>query len=865
MGGGADSSGRTGCSDLNEDRPANQREYNFQLLRCAEVQRILRVFSEMSQEHNMAPPQPALNFQSSFASQGPTSVEELEGIVKKHEQYLSTLSSNASELIASKWRCIENIAALELSAPYFGQGGGGGTAMDSGLLGTGVEMSGFETASGSLTNIVGVIADDKIATFERIVFRATRGNIVTKFSEMEQLVFDSAEGREVKKSVFVGFLQGAHTYDKVKRICDVVGAHVYNYDEGGVRAELDQLRATLKDLNQTVSSSEGEIRNTLGEINSSFCAWDDVAKQETGIYATLNRFKYPGAEGSGEFVVAEGWVPSTSMEEIKQTLDRACAASNVGHLGATMQKSPPPHSHAVPPTYFVVNKYTVAFQAIVEAYGVARYREHNPTVYTVITFPFLFAVMFGDAGHGLLLLLLALYFIVNEKELGSGPINEMIQTAFDGRYVVFLMGLFAIYCGLLYNEVFGMPLNLYGGTRWHYPEGESMAGGWKECYKGATEFVPSDTNPVVVFDDPTLQAGCNLPPMEPYPIGMDPIWKFSSGGLIYFNSLKMKMSVVFGVTQMVFGIILKATNDVKHRRPLDVWCEFIPQMIFMNGIFGYMCILILIKWSTCWTPVTHYIPGGELVFNQPPLPDGNFYYPKGGDGGYPKPRCDPVENVNVLVSGESWIGYSHPPDIKQILINMVMGYGQDRPDDFVLFGGMNGFHMVLVPIAVLMIPIMLFPKPFILKSRAAAGTLEHDPADPHAGGDFEFGEVFIHQVIETIEFVLGAISNTASYLRLWALSLAHSQLTDVFFEKCLGMAIANVRTADMAGLTGGLVMYIGFAVWLSATFGVLMVMESLSAVLHALRLHWVEFQNKYYKGDGVKFVPFSFTEQAEEE
>ena len=53
-------------------------------------------------------------------------------------------------------------------------------------------------------------------------------------------------------------------------------------------------------------------------------------------------------------------------------------------------------------------------------------------------------------------------------------------------------------------------------------------------------------------------------------------------------------------------------------------------------------------------------------------------------------------------------------------------------------------------------------------------------------------------------------------------------------------------------------MFGGFAVWLAATFGVLMVMESLSAVLHALRLHWVEFQNKFFKADGHKFQPFSF-------
>ena len=117
-------------------------------------------------------------------------------------------------------------------------------------------------------------------------------------------------------------------------------------------------------------------------------------------------------------------------------------------------------------------------------------------------------------------------------------------------------------------------------------------------------------------------------------------------------------------------------------------------------------------------------------------------------------------------------------------------------------------------------------------------------------------DMIVASAIETIEFVLGTVSNTASYLRLWALSLAHSQLALVFFQKTIG----NLGKTSKIWFLDGLLLIFAFPFFAGATSIVLLFMDMMECFLHTLRLHWVEFQNKFYRADGYQFKPFCFSQ-----
>merc|ERR1712180_425088 len=173
------------------------------------------------------------------------------------------------------------------------------------------------------------------------------------------------------------------------------------------------------------------------------------------------------------------------------------------------------------------------------------------------------------------------------------------------------------------------------------------------------------------------------------------------------------------------------------------------------------------------------------------------------------------------------------PSVLITFINMVLFKSEDPLpgcESVYMGGGFQKYLQYLLVIgSVACIPIMLFVKPLFKRKQHLSKPANVNGA---AGGTttdeekFDFPEVMILQGIHTIEYVLGSVSHTASYLRLWALSLAHAQLSEVLWNMVFHIALT------MRGNVGIIMTFLIFAAWGALTVAILLVMEGLSAFLH---------------------------------
>ncbi|XP_044855542.1 V-type proton ATPase 116 kDa subunit a1 isoform X3 [Mauremys mutica] len=796
--------GKVQFRDLNPDVNVFQRKFVNEVRRCEEMDRKLRFVEKEIKKANI----PILDTGENPEVPFPRDMIDLEANFEKIENELKEINTNQEALKRNFLELTELKCILRKTQQFFDEMADPDLLEESSSL---LEPSEIGRAAPlRLGFVAGVINRERIPTFERMLWRVCRGNVFLRQAEIEIPLEDPVTGDYVHKSVFIIFFQGDQLKNRVKKICEGFRASLYPCPEtpqerkemaSGVNTRIDDLQMVL---NQT----EDHRQRVLQAAAKNIRVWFIKVRKMKAIYHTLNLCNIDVTQ---KCLIAEVWCPVADLDSIQFALRRGTehSGSTVPSILNRMQ------TNQTPPTYNKTNKFTSGFQNIVDAYGIGTYREINPAPYTIITFPFLFAVMFGDFGHGILMTLIAVWMVVRESRiLSQKNDNEMFNTIFSGRYIILLMGVFSMYTGLIYNDCFSKALNMFGSS-WSVRPMFSK-GNWTAELLQNTPVLQLDPAVAGVFGGP-------------YPFGIDPIWNIASNKLNFLNSFKMKMSVILGIIHMLFGVTLSLLNHIYFKKPLNIYLGFIPEMIFMSSLFGYLVILIFYKWSAYDAHTSKDAPSLLIHF-----------------------------------------------------INMFL-FSYADPSNKMLYKGQVGLQCFLVVVALLCVPWMLVVKPLVLRHqylrRKHLGThnfggirvgngpteedaeiIQHDQLSTHSeDGDepaedevFDFGDTVVHQAIHTIEYCLGCISNTASYLRLWALSLAHAQLSEVLWTMVIHIGL-SVRS-----FAGGFALFFIFAAFATLTVAILLIMEGLSAFLHALRLHWVEFQNKFYIGTGFKFLPFSF-------
>ncbi|CAK67980.1 unnamed protein product (macronuclear) [Paramecium tetraurelia] len=624
----------------------------------------------------------------------------------------------------------------------------------------------FVSRDSKIDYFIGTLKQDEIYQFQRMVFRVSKGNafvhIKLQNSKAIYIVMFPDQGMMLKKKLQK--VQESMSLNKFS-----LPLNLKEFDKIS-----NELTAKLKEIKQLIELTNIQLNSFIQELLKQtegvrlIDHYNMYISKEKELYIQLNKLKM-----QGNLFLGELWIPKKDSAQLNEVL-LIVKERNRDIPGCQISQKVP---HTTPPTYFVLNEFTQVFQQIVNTYGIARYREINPALFTIITFPFLFGIMFGDIGHGFCLLTFGIYNIFYKFE----PFHEF-------RYLILLMGFFSFYSGWIYNDFVSLSLNLFGS-----------------CYVVDGQMTP------------------NKPKDCTYPFGLDPAW---GDNLEFDDSFKMKLSVIIAYFHMCLGICLSGCNFINKKDTYGFCCKFLPQILFLTATIGYMDFLIIFKWVKSFSPedapsiintmITMVLSFGSVE----------------GPSMWSVNSQELIQSILIIIAVVSipWMWFSH----------IIKGYQVFQRKNNVKIknstSSIEGSQVIELQLQTIQDETQ--------QEKSLLQTHDHNDLSP----DEEFTELIVHETIETIEFVLGVISNTASYLRLWALSLAHSQLADVFYSLILSSPMTE------GSIIGALLRY---PIWALVSFGVLMCMDTMECFLHSLRLHWVEFQNKFYKGDGVEFHVYS--------
>lgn len=433
------------------------------------------------------------------------------------------------------------------------------------------DTSNLDDEEKKLQAFYGLIPTENLHFFQRILFRMTRGNVFFKANNLDPTEgLDETELRDcqiVPKSLV--FILAPSTdenilHTKINRLLMTNSFEALDIPYLNNRDEMQMTYENeINDNQRILRKTNIEIEDILKTLDSddkvpqlgfiSFCKL--VVTRELNFARKLIFIEK--RENLYSLMV---WVPKKYFSFIKSDLEQM----NQNDESFTPPKLMEHNLKEVSrlrdkkiPTYFDSDSLKTSFQEIVDTYGVPRYQEANPAIFTIISFPFFFGLMYGDVGHGSLMFITGILLVFLAKDESSA--------LYRVKWLVFLMGFFAVYCGLIYGEFFATPLALF-----------------KSC-----------------FDINTPDYKKHSPDCV-YPFGIDYIWYLSENETSFLNSFKMKFSIIIGVFQMLMGTMLKGSNALYFGKWEDFIFEAIPQFLFMFVTFGYMSFCIIFKWLINW-------------------------------------------------------------------------------------------------------------------------------------------------------------------------------------------------------------------------------------------------------------------------
>ena len=155
------------------------------------------------------------------------------------------------------------------------------------------------------------------------------------------------------------------------------------------------------------------------------------------------------AKTSATFII-KGWVLEKNENKLKEIIEKA---SN-GY--ATYQSEKPKANPDNPPIYIETPKWASTFRTFLELFATPKYNELNPTVFMGIFFIIFFALMLGDAGYGLTILILSLF--------GYFKIGKFSRMLKEWSFLGMWLGFTTVIVGFLTNGFFGDFLPRFFGS-----------------------------------------------------------------------------------------------------------------------------------------------------------------------------------------------------------------------------------------------------------------------------------------------------------------------------------------------------------------------------------------------------------------